>query len=71
MMRAQRGVALLVVLFIVALMTSIAVSMSGRLFVNFNRIESQLRYEQAFWYNQGVELMAKTLLKQVIPDEAR
>ncbi|WP_369700101.1 type II secretion system minor pseudopilin GspK [Grimontia sp. AD028] len=57
--RSQRGVALLVVLLIMALMTTVAVSMSGRMFVNFNRAESQVRYQQAYWYAQSVESLAR------------
>lgn len=64
----QRGVALLVVLLIVAMMTTVAVAMSDRLFVNFQRAERQLRYQQAFWYSQGVEALAEVGLKESFKD---
>ncbi|MFD2179137.1 type II secretion system minor pseudopilin GspK [Veronia pacifica] len=68
MSRRQRGVALLVVMFIMALMTSLAMNMTGRLFVNFNRVESQIRYEQAYWYTMAVEQLTGAVLKASIPD---
>lgn len=67
--RTQRGVALLVVLLIMALMTTVAVSMSGRMFVNFNRAESQIRYQQAYWYAQSVESLARYGIKESFDGE--
>lgn len=64
MRQSQRGVALLVVLLIMALMTTVAVSMSSRMFVNFNRAESQMRYQQAYWYAQSVEALARYGIEQ-------
>jgi general secretion pathway protein K len=66
---SQKGVALLVVLMIMALMTTIAVSMANRMFVNFNRAESQVRYQQAYWYAQSVESLAKYALKESFTKE--
>ncbi len=66
---SQKGVALLVVLMIMALMTTIAVSMASRIFVNFNRAESQVRYQQAYWYAQSVESLAKYALKESFAKE--
>lgn len=60
----QKGVALLVVLMIMALMTTIAGAMADRIFVNFNRAESQVRYQQAYWYAQSVESLAKYGIKE-------
>ncbi len=65
----QKGVALLVVLMIMALMTTIAVSMANRMFVNFNRAESQVRYQQAYWYAQSVESLAKYAVKESFKKE--
>ncbi|MDF2184880.1 type II secretion system minor pseudopilin GspK [Grimontia hollisae] len=67
--QSQRGVALLVVLFIMALMTTVAVSMSNRMFVNFNRAESQVRYQQAYWYAQSVEALARYGIEQSIDSD--
>ncbi len=55
----QQGVALLVVLLMMALMTTIAGTIANRMFMNFNRTESQVRYQQAYWYAQSVESLAK------------
>lgn len=63
-LRRQRGVALLVVLLFMALATTVAVSMANRMFVNFNRAESQLRYQQAYWYAQSVESLARYGLEE-------
>lgn len=66
---AQRGVALLVVLLMMALMTTIAVSMSNRMFINFNRAETQIRSQQAYWYSQAVESLAKYGIKESFSDQ--
>ncbi|WWE60332.1 type II secretion system minor pseudopilin GspK [Parasalinivibrio latis] len=50
------------------MMTTVAVAMSDRLFVNFQRAERQLRYQQAFWYSQGVEALAEVGLKESFKD---
>ena len=54
----QRGVALIVVLLVLAVMVSLAATMSERLFVNFKRAENQLSHQQAYWYSLGVEALA-------------
>ncbi|MCC4797439.1 general secretion pathway protein GspK [Enterovibrio norvegicus] len=69
MKHSQRGVALLVVLLIMALMTTVAVSMSSRMFVNFNRAESQIRYQQAYWYAQSVESLARYGIEESIDSD--
>ncbi|KLV07840.1 general secretion pathway protein GspK [Photobacterium aquae] len=66
--RAQKGVALIVVLLLMALMTMIAVQMSERLHFNFYRVESQIRYQQAYWYAQGMEELAEVAIEQGIAD---
>ncbi|CZF84981.1 Putative type II secretion system protein K [Grimontia celer] len=67
--QSQHGVALLVVLLIMALMTTVAVSMSGRMFVNFNRAESQVRYQQAYWFAQSVESLARFGIEESFDSE--
>ena len=67
--KKQRGVALLVVLMIMALMTTISVTMANRMFMNFNRAESQVRYQQAYWYAQSVESLAKYGVKESFTKE--
>ncbi|MDD1783587.1 type II secretion system minor pseudopilin GspK [Enterovibrio sp. ZSDZ35] len=68
-LRRQHGVALLVVLLFMALATTVAVSMANRMFVNFNRAESQLRYQQAYWYAQSVESLARYGLEESFDSE--
>ncbi|MGL5335504.1 MAG: type II secretion system minor pseudopilin GspK, partial [Enterovibrio sp.] len=58
-MRHQQGVALLIVMLLMALMTGLAASMASRMFVNFNRVESQLNYQQAYWFALSIEELAK------------
>lgn len=57
--RHQHGVALLIVMLIMALMTGLAATMASRMFVNFNRVESQLNYQQAYWFALSIEELAK------------
>lgn len=65
----QRGVALLVVLLMMALMTTIAATMTSRLFINFNRLESQIHYQQAYWYAMSVEALARHAIKESFDGE--
>ncbi|MGF1682997.1 type II secretion system minor pseudopilin GspK [Photobacterium minamisatsumaniensis] len=67
-MNQQRGVALIVVLLLLSLMTLLAVQMSERLHLNFYRVENQLQNQQAFWFAQGMEELGKVAIKQGIDD---
>lgn len=60
----QRGVALIVILLLLAIMVSIAATMSERLFSQFTRASSQINYQQAYWYSLGVEALAIVGIKQ-------
>lgn len=64
----QTGVALIVVLMLLAIMASIAASMSERLFVQFQRAGNQVNYQQAYWYSLGVESLAKVAIEQSYKD---
>ncbi|WP_390903523.1 type II secretion system minor pseudopilin GspK [Vibrio paucivorans] len=64
----QRGVALIVVLMLLAIMVSIAAAMSGRLFTQFKRATNQINYQQAYWYSVGVEALAKVGIEQSYQD---
>ena len=66
--RQQRGVALIVVLLLLSLMTLLAVQMTERLHLNFYRVENQIQNQQAYWYAQGMEELAKVAIKQGIDD---
>ncbi|MCG3864339.1 MULTISPECIES: type II secretion system minor pseudopilin GspK [unclassified Photobacterium] len=68
MIKKQRGVALIVVLLLVALMSLIAVQMTGRLQHNFHRVENQIQHQQAYWYSLGVEALAEKGLALTFKD---
>ena len=64
----QRGVALIVILMLLAIMATIAGSMSERLFTQFKRVGNQLNYQQAYWYSIGIEALAKVGIEQSYKD---
>ncbi|MFH4747810.1 type II secretion system minor pseudopilin GspK [Vibrio harveyi] len=64
----QRGVALLIVLMLLAIMTTVAASMSERLFLQFQRASNQINYQQAYWYSLGVEALAEIGIEQSYKD---
>ena len=64
----QRGVALLVILMLLALMTAVAATMSERLFGQFKRSSNQINYQQAYWYAIGAEALAIKALEQSFSD---
>ena len=66
--KPQRGVALIVVLLLLAVMVSLAASMADRLFGQFKRASNQLNYQQAYWYSIGVEALAKVAIEQSYED---
>jgi len=65
---SQRGVALVVVLLLLALMVSIAATMSERMFTQFHRATKQVNYQQAYWYSIGAEGLARTAIEQSYKD---
>lgn len=65
----QRGVALLTVLMIVALVAVIAIAMSGRLQLQLQRQQNLQQQEQAFWYGMAAEAFAKVLLRRSLQDQ--
>ncbi|MDF2153989.1 type II secretion system minor pseudopilin GspK [Vibrio sp. CAU 1672] len=68
MARRQRGVALVIVLMLLAIMATVAASMSERLFLQFQRGANQLHYQQAYWYSLGVEALAVIGIEQSYKD---
>lgn len=68
-LRAQKGVALLIVMLIMALMTTVAATMSSRMFVNYNRAETQIRNQQAYWYGLSLEELAKYAIKNSFKED--
>ncbi|MCS0291122.1 type II secretion system minor pseudopilin GspK [Vibrio alginolyticus] len=68
MVNRQRGVALIIVLMLLAIMATVAASMSERLFLQFQRGANQINYQQAYWYSLGVEALAKVGIEQSYKD---
>ncbi len=68
MAKRQRGVALIIVLMLLAIMTTVAASMSERLFLQFQRGANQINYQQAYWYSLGVEALAEIGIEQSYED---
>lgn len=67
-MRRQRGVALIIVMLVVALVSVIAVNMSGRMQTSVVRTANFQEAEQAYWYALSAEAIVKDLLLTEIKD---
>ncbi|WP_298440617.1 type II secretion system minor pseudopilin GspK [uncultured Ferrimonas sp.] len=67
-MRPQRGVALLTVLLVVAIMATIAAGMSSRSYLSLRRTINLNNQEQAYWYALASEALTKRVLKQDFDD---
>lgn len=64
----QRGVALIVVLLIVALVAIIATNITSRNQLSMRRTLNLAQYDQAYWYAISAEELAKKILKQDLDD---
>ncbi|GIU41884.1 type II secretion system minor pseudopilin GspK [Shewanella algidipiscicola] len=64
----QRGVALIVVLLIVAMIAIIATNINGRSQIMVRRTINLAQYDQAYWYALSAEELAKKVLKQDLDD---
>ncbi|NOH80875.1 general secretion pathway protein GspK [Vibrio sp. RE86] len=64
----QQGVALIIILLLLAVMVSIAATMADRLFGQFRRATNQINYQQAYWYSIGAESLAKVGIEQSFKD---
>ncbi|QSX41022.1 type II secretion system minor pseudopilin GspK [Shewanella cyperi] len=64
----QRGVAMIVVLLIVAMVAIIATNITGRNQLSMRRTLNQVQYDQAYWYALSAEELAKKVLKQDLDD---
>lgn len=65
----QRGIALLTVLLILAVMVIIAGNMSSRLQLDLRRTSNILTFQQARWYAVGAEALVEDVLKQSLEDD--
>lgn len=64
----QRGVALIVVLLIVAMVVIIATNITSRNQLSMRRTLNLAQYDQAYWYSISAEELAKKILKQDLDD---
>lgn len=64
----QHGVALIVVLLIVAMIAMIATNINGRNQLSVRRTINLAQYDQAYWYAISAEELAKKVLKQDLED---
>lgn len=69
-LKAQRGVALLIVLMIVALVSVLATTMGTRLQLQVQRTANIKDNNQAYWYAMGAEAFAGKSLKQLLEESA-
>jgi len=66
----QRGIALLTVLLILAVMVVIASNMSSRLQLELRRTSNAMTHQQALWYAYGAEALVEKGLKQALKDDS-
>lgn len=64
----QRGVALIMVLLIVAIIAALATTISGRNQIAVRRTINLAMYDQAYWYALSAEELARKVLKQDLDD---
>ncbi|MBB1383461.1 type II secretion system minor pseudopilin GspK, partial [Shewanella sp. SR41-2] len=64
----QRGVALIVVMLIVAMVVIIATNISSRNQLSMRRTLNLAQYDQAYWYALSAEELAMKVLKQDFED---
>nr|WP_026376220.1 type II secretion system minor pseudopilin GspK [Aestuariibacter salexigens] len=65
-MKRQRGVALLIILLIVALVSVLATDMGARLQLQIARVTNIKDANQAYWYAMGAEHFARKSIQQVM-----
>ena len=65
----QRGVALLIVLLIVALVSVLATEMGSRLQLQVKRISNIKDSNQAYWYAMGAEQFAKKAIVELLEED--
>ena len=64
----QQGVALIIVLLIVAIVSVLATEMGGRLQLQIKRASNIKENNQAYWYAMGAEQYARKSIKQLIDE---
>ena len=69
--RKQQGVALIIVLLIVAIVSVLATEMGGRLQLQIKRASNIKENNQAFWNAMGAEQYARKSIKQLIDENGK
>lgn len=67
--KSQKGMALITVMFVVALTIILSVEMSQRLQLQVSRTTNMIGSRQAYWYSIGAEELAKQQLKRINSDK--
>lgn len=65
----QRGVALIIVLLVVAFVAVIAIEMAGRLQLQVKRTSNIKDSKQAYWYAMGAEAYARKTISQLLQED--
>jgi general secretion pathway protein K len=65
----QQGVALIIVLLIVAIVSVLATEMGGRLQLQIKRASNIKENNQAYWYAMGAEQYARKSIKQLMDED--
>jgi len=68
--KEQRGVALITVLMILAIMVTIAATMTGRLTMSLKRTEGLIFSQKVYWYGQASAALGKKILDQNFSDSS-
>jgi general secretion pathway protein K len=67
--RKQKGVALIIVLLIVAIVSVLATEMGGRLQLQIKRASNIKENNQAYWYAMGAEQYARKSIKKLMDED--
>lgn len=67
--RRQQGVALIIVLLIVAIVSVLATEMGGRLQLQIKRASNIKQNNQAYWYAMGAEQYARKSIKKLMDED--
>ena len=66
--KKQRGLALITVLMILAIMVTVATTMSGRLVLVLKRTEGIIFSQKSYWYGQGAAELGRMVLNEDFSD---
>ncbi|NVK44509.1 MAG: type II secretion system minor pseudopilin GspK [Oceanospirillaceae bacterium] len=67
----QRGVALIMVLLVVALISLVTVQLGSQLQLSIRQAANREQYQQAYWYGLGGERLARQLIESALQHDRR